>query len=67
MRDNYKLQGAKTRMDFEVEKDVAETFSAMEKYTGLTVSELANTAMKRFIVHHMDFLPPKNSAPIHQG
>ena len=57
MREDYKLIGTKARVDFEVEQDVAEKLRAMEKHTGLTTSELANTALKRFITQHSDFLP----------
>lgn len=57
MRDDYKLKGATARMEINVEKDVAERIAAMEKHTGLSASELANTALKRFITHHSDFMP----------
>jgi hypothetical protein len=57
MRDDYKLKGATARLEIEVEQDVAERIRAMEKHTGLSVSELANTALKRFITHHSDFMP----------
>jgi hypothetical protein len=57
MRDDYKLKGATLNLQIEVEKDVADRLRAMEKHVGLTVSELANTAMKRFITHHSDFMP----------
>jgi hypothetical protein len=57
MRDDYKLKGATVRMEFNVEKDVAEKMAAMEKYTGLSASEIGNTALKRFITHHSDFMP----------
>ena len=57
MREDYKLKGATVRMEIEVEKDVAERIKAMEKHVGLSVSELSNTALKRFITHHSDFMP----------
>jgi hypothetical protein len=59
MRDDYKLQGKTAPMQIQVEADVAEKLAAMEKYTGHSVSELANTAIKNFITRHSDFLPPK--------
>ena len=62
MRDDYKLKGSAVRVGFDVEKDVAEKLNAMEKFTGLSVSELGNTALKRFITHHSDFLPPPDAA-----
>lgn len=61
MRDDYKLKGTTAKMEFELEKDVAEKIASMEKYSKLSCSELANTALKRFISHHKDFLPPTGS------
>lgn len=66
MRDDYKLKGTTARIEFDVEKDVAEKIRAMEKYSGLTASELANTALKRFITHHSDFLPPHDTSKTHK-
>jgi hypothetical protein len=57
MRDDYKLKGPTTRIEVEVEQDVADKLRGMEKHVGLTVSELSNTALKRFITHHSDFMP----------
>ena len=47
-------------VEIEVEKEVIEKLASMEKYAKFTRSELANTALKRFISHHSDFLPPKS-------
>lgn len=58
MRDDYKLKGSTAKVEFEIEKEVAEKIAAMEKHSKLSRSELANTALKRFISHHKDFLPP---------
>ena len=57
MREDYKLKGATTPIEFHIEADVAEQVRTMALHTGLNASELANTALKRFIVHHMDFFP----------
>jgi hypothetical protein len=57
MRDDYKLRGSMADLQVAIEKDVVERLRAMEKFTGLTVAELTNTALKRFITHHSDFLP----------
>ena len=59
MRDDYKLKGQTSSLQVQVEADVAEKLAAMEKYTGHSVSELANTAIKNFITRHSDFLPSK--------
>ena len=58
MREDYKMQGKLVKVSVEVEEGVAETLVEMEKFIKLTQSELANTALKRFIAHHKDFLPP---------
>jgi len=58
MRDDYKLKGPVAKMEVELEKDVAERLSVMEKYSKFSKSELTNTALKRFISSHKDFLPP---------
>ena len=60
MRDDYKLKGSTTDLKLQVEADVAKVLADMEKYTGYTVSELANTAIKNFITRHSDFLPPRS-------
>lgn len=57
MRDDYKMKGSTARFEVQVEAEVAEKIRAMESHTGISASELANTALKRFITHHSDFLP----------
>ena len=57
MRDNYKLKGPTAKLEVEVEKDVAEKIAAMEMHSKLSKSELTNTALKRFISAHKDFMP----------
>lgn len=59
MRDDYQLNGPVTKIEVEVEERVAESLEKMAKYSKLTRSELTNTALKRFISAHKDFLPPK--------
>lgn len=58
MRQDYKIQGATTKVELEVEQTVAEILTKMELYSKIPRSELANTALKRFIASHKDFLPP---------
>lgn len=57
MREDYKLKGTTAKIEFELEKDIVEKLGAMEGFVKLTKSELANTALKRFIAQHKDFLP----------
>jgi len=58
MRENYKIMKPTDPFQFEIEKEVIEVLHAMESHTKLSVSEIANTALKRFISAHKDFLPP---------
>ena len=57
MLDEYKIEGQKARLEIEVQKEVGETLKKMEAHMKISVSELANTALKRFITAHKDFLP----------
>jgi hypothetical protein len=57
MLDDYKLKGPTQKIEIEIEADVAEKLAKMEKFAKLTRSEIANTALKRFISAHKDFLP----------
>ena len=59
MRDDYKIKGATLKVTVEVEKEIADRLASMEKFSKHSVSELANTALKRFISQHKDFLPPE--------
>lgn len=58
MRDDYKLSGPTQKIQVELETHVCEQLEAMEEFTKLKSSELINTALKRFITQHKDFLPP---------
>ncbi len=59
MLDDYKLKGATEKVEVEIEKEVKEILSKMEKHSKLSLSEMTNTALKRFISSHKDFLPTK--------
>jgi hypothetical protein len=58
MRDDYKFNGPTAKFNVEVEKQLIETIQAMSEHTQLSVAEITNTALKRFISGHKDFLPP---------
>lgn len=62
MRDDYKISTPTASLTVQIEKDVLETIQTMEKHTKLNVSEIINTAVKRFISQHKDFLPADYSA-----
>jgi len=59
MKEDYPLKGATVEVKIQLEKDVAETLKKMSEYKKLTDSEIVNTAVKRFIAVHSDFLPKK--------
>ena len=59
MKEDYPLQGVTVQVTFQLEKDVADTLKKMSEHTKLTESEMANTAIKRFIAVHSDFRPPR--------
>jgi hypothetical protein len=66
MLDQYKLKGQTRKIEIEIEKGVAEKLQIMEVYAKISASEIANTALKRFISAHKDFLPPTPD-PFRQG
>ncbi len=60
MRDDYKITTDTAKLEISIEKDILDKLNQMEKHTGLTKSELTNTALKRFITAHNDFMPPRD-------
>jgi len=57
MLDDYKITKPTGSITLQIENQVIEMLQSMEKYKKFTVSELANTALRRFIGAHKDFLP----------
>ena len=57
MREDYKIKGDIGSASFEVEKKVLTTLKEMAEHTKLSCDEIVNTALKRFIATHSDFLP----------
>ena len=57
MKDDYRISGETKSFEIQVEPLVVSTLEAMAAHTKITASELANTALKRFIASHKDFLP----------
>ena len=57
MLDDYKITKPTGSINLTIEKQVIEMLTAMEAYKKIPVSELANTALRRFIGAHKDFLP----------
>jgi len=62
MLDDYKLKGKTGRIEVDIEDEVAEKLIRMEKHIKLSKSEIVNTALKRFISSHQDFLPKTDPA-----
>ena len=57
MRDDYKINGHTEKLTIDVEQEVADVLTAMSAHTKFSKSEIVNTALKRFITSHKDFLP----------
>lgn len=57
MKTDYPLFGRIVKLEIEIEEDTSNKLSAMASFTGFSKSELTNTALKRFIATHKDFLP----------
>lgn len=57
MKDDYPLIGKTCKIEIELEKEVFETMKKMVNYQQLSSSEIINTALKRFISQHKDYLP----------
>ena len=59
MKEDFPLQGATTSVTIKLENEVAETLKKMAEFSKFSEAEIANTAIKRFIATHSDFLPRK--------
>lgn len=59
MKADYKIEGKTSKVEVQVEEKVAQVLQLMAGYSKFSISELANTALKRFISQHKDFLPPE--------
>ncbi|NDG85270.1 MAG: hypothetical protein EBX52_09590 [Proteobacteria bacterium] len=59
MKEDYALKGQTVQVSLQLEKEVAETLKKMSEYTKFGESEILNTALKRFIAVHSDYLPVK--------
>jgi hypothetical protein len=63
MLTDYKIKGTTKKITLEIESEVADTLAKMESFAHLSQSEIANTALKRFISAHKDFLPNGERGP----
>jgi len=67
MKSDYKIANKTVKMDIQVEENVIEVLNQMAKFSKHSTSELVNTALKRFISAHKDFLPPELRDKIFQA
>jgi hypothetical protein len=59
MKEDYALKGESVKVTVELEKEVIEILKKMSEFTKFSESEMVNTAVKRFISTHSDFLPKR--------
>lgn len=59
MKEDYPLKGPTVELTIKLEKDVAETLKKMSVFSKFSEAEMINTAVKRFISTHSDYLPKK--------
>lgn len=59
MREDYNLKEPTEMMELQLEKEVISKVKEMSHFKKLSIHEIANTALKRFIITHKDFLPPR--------
>lgn len=65
MRDPNKTPTQLTStIQIKVEPAVTETLKEMAKHTKISEDEIVNTALKRFIATHQDYLPKKRTASL---
>ena len=61
MLDDYKLEGPTKKLEVVIEEIVVDQLATMSAYKKLSVDEIVNTAVRRFIGSHKDFFPPAKS------
>ena len=59
MKEDYPLKGESVKAQYDLEKEVVEILKKMSEFTKFSESEIVNTAVKRFISTHSDFLPKR--------
>lgn len=57
MKTTDKPQGPLVKFECEVEAEIAKAIKAMEAHTKMPLATLVNTALKRFVSQHKDYLP----------
>ena len=57
MLDQYKINGPTGKVEILIEEEVIRIIQAMAQAKKFSFSEITNTALRRFISQHSDFLP----------
>ncbi len=60
MKEDYKITVETKPLTVNIESEVVEILKKMSAYSKLSEAEIVNTAVKRFIAVHSDFLPKKS-------
>lgn len=60
MKEDYKIKAETKPLTVNIEADLVETLKKMSAYTKFSEAEIVNTAVKRFVAVHSDFLPKKS-------
>lgn len=60
MKGDYKIVGKSVKFETQIEEEVFQVLKQMSEFSKHSISELTNTALKRFIASHKDFLPPSD-------
>jgi predicted transcriptional regulator len=57
MKDDYKIKTETAVLTVKIEAEVKKAIDEMASHSQHTQDEIVNTALKRFISSHKDFLP----------
>ena len=60
MKEDYKITAETKSLTVNIEAELVETLKKMSVYSKFSEAEIVNTAVKRFVAVHSDFLPKKS-------
>ena len=64
MRDGNKPLRLDIDLNVKIEKYVSECLASMSEYTRISKNEIVNTALRRYIATHKDYLPDKKISAV---
>ena len=64
MRDGNKPLRLDIDLNVKIEKYVSECLASMSEYTRISKNEIVNTALRRYITTHKDYLPDKKISAV---